>query len=70
MSKFYKCSIHMNFLLPSFELFFFFFPVKLKEMPGRRVMKGLSKIHSHSEEVDNGIIELTKSRKIQTLSVV
>ena len=31
----------------------FFFSVKLKEMGGKRVTKGLSKIHSHSEDADN-----------------
>lgn len=52
------------FLMASFELFFF------GQTEGKRVTKELSKIHSHSEEVDKGIRELTKSRKIQTLSVV
>ena len=40
-----------NFVPPSFKLNFFLF--KLKEMGGNQVMKGLSKILGHSEEVDN-----------------
>jgi len=51
MLTFYKHSVH--FFTTFISAFFLFFLVKLKEMAGKPVMKGLSKICGHSEDVGN-----------------
>ena len=52
----------LAFLLPVCRFFFvFFFSLnKLKEMGEKRAMKGLSEIHSHSEEAD--VVDFAKHK--------